>query len=43
MDRSQWDKELDRGHLGRSTRESGMVRMSYSDPVTTLLKRKYQR
>ena len=40
MDRSQWDKELDQGHLGRSTRESGMVRMSYSDPVTTFVKKK---
>lgn len=25
MGRSQWDKELDPGHLGQSTRESGMV------------------
>ena len=40
MDRSQWDKELDQGHLGQSTRESGMVRMSYSDPVTTFVKKK---
>lgn len=38
MDRSQWDKELDQGHLGQSTRESGMVRMSYSDLVTTFVK-----
>lgn len=27
MGRSQWDKELDLGHLGQSTRESGMVCM----------------
>lgn len=30
MGRSQWDRELDPGHLGQSTRESGMVCISYS-------------
>lgn len=37
MGRSQWDKELDPGRLGQSTRESGMVCMWYSDLVTNII------